>query len=179
MFPELKEFLWQAERTEIPVSVLAEMAIDTPSAIAELVHIATNKDSQDASWRAAWVLTKVADANSPMLQSFAPRLISFLLQSANECSFGLLRGLLRTLTDMEYTEDEDGKFLEFCSKIFKSQVFPKAVRVNAMHVATNIVLKYPELKNEIITEFQIIGSQEEKSIAAACRIQTKRLNRFT
>lgn len=177
MLPQIEEFLWQTRRTEIPVSTLAAIAIDSPVSISDLVTIATNIENPDANWRAAWILTKIAETDSSKLQNFAPKLISFLLESTNKCSNGLLRGLLRTLTELEYSYDEDGKLLDLCTKIFKSRAHSKAARVNAMRIVTNITLKHPELKEELITEFQIIELQETKSVVAACRILRKRLQK--
>lgn len=175
---DIKEFLWQTERTTVPLEQLVGFILETPSFISSLIDISCNTADKTANWRAAWLLYKVADQNTTLIQPYTEHLSHYLNENYEACTPSQLRGMLRTLIPLTYNENTCEMLLHVCSQLFRKQIYPKAVRVNAMIVITNIVLLYPELKVEFISEFEILSKYDEKSIAAAARKQLARLHRL-
>ncbi|MFV0364911.1 MAG: hypothetical protein ACK5JS_00190 [Mangrovibacterium sp.] len=178
MHEDIKEFLWQRSRTSLSMERLSAIVLETPFFISDLLDVCTNVEDSEGNWRSAWLMYKVADENPILLQAYAPRLISFFISKYPQCSDGLLRGLLRIIAAVEYSEDLCGELLDACAQIYKKQKYAKAVRVNAMNIIGNIVCRYPELKAEFEPEFDLLATYDEKSVAAAARNQLKRLRRI-
>ncbi|MFV0553882.1 MAG: hypothetical protein ACK5LR_04175 [Mangrovibacterium sp.] len=175
---QILDFLYQKSRTSLSMERLAALVLDEPSCMAELVDICTDTTDTEGNWRAAWLLYKVADESPTLLQTYAPRLIGFFISSYPDCPDGLLRGLLRTLMTLEYPENLCASLLDACTDIYKKQKRAKAVRVNAIKVIGKIVRIYPELAVEFIPEFELLATHDEKAVAAAARIELKKIKRL-
>lgn len=171
----IKEFLWQTSKTKVSIEQLVSLAIATPSFVDNLVQISTHTSDRNANWRAAWLLSRIADEEPRLVHPYVPDLVDYCANNYMQCTDAQLRGLLRTLVPLTYSENACGILLDLCSRLFKKQSYAKAVRVNAMIIITNIVLYYTDLKSEFILEFKLLVSHDEKSISAAARKQLKRL----
>ncbi len=174
---DIHDFVYQKSRTEIELSKLALIALQDDDTIRNLLEISFRLPENDANWRAAWLITHIADLNSSALSRHQKEIVNFLNDNLRELSQALLRSHLRTLTLFTFTEDEEGIVLHLCSAIYRSQKYAKAVRVYAIYTLTNILIKYPELAREYLLDFKLIELQEEKALAAACKKAIKRLEK--
>ena len=115
-----------------------------PECWEEAIELAvTNK--QPYSWRAAWLLWSCIEKNDTRIQPHIRSLIEGLTNKKD----GHQRELLKILIVMELSEEQESIVLDFCIQLWKEIQKTPSVRFTAFRFMHSIILKYPELKNEI------------------------------
>lgn len=104
-------------------------------------------DSNQKSWKAAYLVDKINDIYPEVLQPFLINMIERVKIEKNE---GKKRHFLKLISMKDLPKEQQGFMLDFCLKTFTSANEPVAVRVHAMQILYNISEKEPELIPEIL-----------------------------
>jgi hypothetical protein len=115
-----------------------------PELFEETVKISLG-DVSPQSWRAAWLIVHYMKNNDAMLRPYVNSIISCVAAKED----GHQRELLKILSRMELTEDQEGVLFDVCLTIWEEIHKSPSVRGTAFQTILNIVKKYPELKSEI------------------------------
>lgn len=115
-----------------------------PACWEEAIKLAVS-NKQPYSWRAAWLLWSCIEKNDTRIQPHIQSLIEGLTNKKD----GHQRELLKILILMELTEKQESILLDFCIQLWKEIQKTPSVRFTAFRFMHSIILKYPELKNEI------------------------------
>jgi len=141
-----------AEISRRNTDLVASWAITQPGAINCLVDIAFSADDI-LSFRASWVLEKLSEHYSGILDEYIPKIIKAL---PDFTSSSTRRTLSKVLMHHTIPEDLEGETLNFCLNMIESAKEPVAVKANCMTLVFRLLPKYPELKSEL---FAIIETQ--------------------
>lgn len=112
---------------------------------AQLVDLFLYDDARVVQ-RAAWVVSKCADAHPDLL---TPHLSAMIKNLQNEVQVAVRRNTLRVLQNIEIPEDLLGILAERCFGYMEDPKEPIAVKVFAMTNLYNICQKEPDLANEL------------------------------
>jgi hypothetical protein len=128
----------------------------------ELIDIMVNGREKSKN-HAAWVLSHCADTHPWLLEKHKEALLLNLQMPAAD---SVKRNSLRVLRYVNLPEDLMGIAADLCFGFLNSGKEPVAIKVHAMDVLYKIVVKYPELKEELrvsIEEQMPYGSAGFKS----------------
>lgn len=139
---------------------IAISAIENPVIFDKLLEFSFSDDNKLA-FRASWTLTKVCDKFPDLIYPHMSRIIRALESLENEST---MRSFLRiiSLSDLErISEKYHGILADHCFSQLRSGFSAIAVKAYSMEILYKLVLKYPELRNELsasINMLQIDGS---------------------
>lgn len=97
--------------------------------------------------RASWVLTKVVEKDSSMLDGLFILVLSTLGSTENS---GLKRNLLRSIYYADFYENDYSILFDLTCGILSNPSEPIAVRMFSMRIAYRIVVLVPELAQEYV-----------------------------
>ncbi len=115
------------------------------------------------SQRAAWSVGQIADTNPKILYPYLEKMIDYLDKSSHDA---IIRNTFRVFQKINIPEKIEGRVYEEAFDLLVNPTIPVAIRVFAMSTATNIAMKYPDLKEELIQTIEdliTIGSAGFKS----------------
>lgn len=153
---------------------VATSAIENPAIFNKLLEYSFSKDKKLA-FRASWTLTKVCDKFPEIIYPFLPDIIESLDKIDNESA---QRSFLRiiSLSDMnQISNKHHGILAEHCFAALKSGSSAIAIKAYAMEILYNLVLKYPELHNELSATILLIEGEESVGVLARGRMILKKL----
>lgn len=114
--------------------------------LSDLIQIIKNNEETYAQ-RAAYVLSGIHDSSPDRLKPYLKELW-LCIKPTNHPA--IPRAIYRYLASIDLPFDlEDGVFNQGC-QTFRNQKTPIAIKVHLMKILTNIALKYPELKEDVI-----------------------------
>lgn len=120
---------------------------EDPLLFHELMDIYLKGDKTMAP-RAAWVLSHVHDQYPHLTDLYVPEIIELLSKPAGHDA--IKRNGLRILMEKRIPEEYLGICADFCFNFLNGREEPVAVKVNAMSILKGIVLRVPELKDELV-----------------------------
>ena len=126
-------------------------------------------DTNQKSWRAAYLVDKINDKHPQLLLPFLNKIID---QVKIEKSAAKRRHFLKLISMNELTNRQQGFLFDFCIKTFTSDKEPVAVRVHAMQVLFNIAVNETDLIPEILL---VIESEMENHLSAGIISRGKKL----
>ena len=103
-------------------------------------------DSYRLNQRAAWVVNFCAEAHPKLFEPYLGKMISNL---NNDIHDAVKRNTVRMLQNYDVPEAYMGELADYCFGFLASNQEAIAIKVFSMTVLSNIVEKYPELKNEL------------------------------
>ena len=139
---ELVELIDSWENLQYLVTEITQ----TPEYYQMLMEIALYNSNQK-SWRAAYLVDKINDSSPELLFPFLNMMIEQVQIEKNKSK---IRHFLKLFSQNELPQEKQGVLLDFCLKTFTSDKEPLAVRVHAMQILFNISEKEPDLKSEIL-----------------------------
>ncbi|MDG2153315.1 MAG: hypothetical protein P8K10_05210 [Crocinitomicaceae bacterium] len=107
-------------------------------------------DLKDVSWRVAWLLGQSISKSSNPIQKYHLKII----KGISEKESGHQRELLKLVIDKNLSEEEEGRLFEVCIEIWKDIHKKPGTRSYAFKFIHQVVLKYPEIKNELVGLFE-------------------------
>jgi hypothetical protein len=147
---------------------LIKEIIETPKNYNALMEIALySKDPK--SWRAAYIVDKINDAQPELLHPFLVRMIDRVQKEKNGSK---KRHFLKLISMNDIPENHQGVMFDFCLKTFSSSKDAVAVRVHAMQILYNISSNEPDLQPEILA---IIEHEMEHHPSAGITSRGKKL----
>lgn len=139
---ELQELIDSWENLEFIVREIG----NHPDFFSVLMDIALY-DTEQKSWRAAYLADKIHDNYPELLLPFIEPMI---VQLRTEKNTSKKRHFLKLLSMNEIPEQHYGFLVDYCIEALTSAKEPPAVRVHTMQILYNISEKEPELKPEIL-----------------------------
>jgi hypothetical protein len=109
--------------------------------------------------RAAWPVSYIAIENPTLIMPYLPEMVKMLDEPHHDA---ILRNTIRILQDIDIPEEIEGEVYEKCFNLFNDPKRAIAIRVFAMSVCTNVAIKYPELKEELVSLIQIYNTSDAK-----------------
>jgi 8-oxo-dGTP diphosphatase len=153
---------------------IAISAIENPAIFDKLLEYSFSDDNKLA-FRASWTLTKVCDKYPELIWPHLSRIIEALRNLDNESA---RRSFLRiiSLSEMErISEKQHGILAEFCFNLLRSGFSAIAVKAYSMEILYKLVLKYPELRNELSATINMLQPEGSAGIVARGRQILKKL----
>jgi hypothetical protein len=142
------------EHSKAQTIAIAKFIGTSPVLFNQLISYICGKDMVLAQ-RAAWAFSYAANNNLEIVESK----VSYLIKAIdNPAHPAVRRNILRAFQQINIPQKEEGHLLNTCFEFITSNTEPVAIKVFAMTVITNMSMKYPELKSEIV---QVIKSRME------------------
>lgn len=101
--------------------------------------------------RAAWPLNFIARKHPKLIAPYHKRLIENLDKPHHDA---VVRNTLRIYEDLDIPESIEGRLCEKCFDYISDPKWPAAIRCFSIYVLEKIVVKYPDLKVELIDILQ-------------------------
>lgn len=97
--------------------------------------------------RASWAMSDVALQHPDLILPYTGRILTLLTKRG--LHQGVIRSLLRAYLKADIPEKYCAPFFDLCMIYLQDETADVAVRANALTIACNIAVKYPELKQEL------------------------------
>lgn len=134
------------ENSRFNVNRVVKLVTENPALVPELVEL-TLSSNVTKQLRASWILTNCYKALSNYFTPYIGKLIEALPGFIHT---GARRNILRIFREEPVPEEYQVFLFDHCLEWLISKKEPIAVKAFAMDVLTNIAMKEPDLKNEII-----------------------------
>jgi 8-oxo-dGTP diphosphatase len=153
---------------------VAISAIENPVIFDKLLSYSFSDDKKLA-FRASWTLTKVCDKFPELIYPHMNMIINALDKIDNESA---TRSFLRIISfsDMERISEKDhGILAEVCFGFLRSGFSAIAIKAYSMEILYKLVLKYPELRNELSATINMLQPEGSAGILSRGRQILKKL----
>jgi 8-oxo-dGTP diphosphatase len=153
---------------------VAISAIENPAIFDKLLGYSFSDDKKLA-FRASWTLTKVCDKFPELIYPHMSMIINTLDKLDNESA---VRSFLRIISfsEMERISEKDhGVLADVCFSLLKSGFSAIAVKAYSMEILYKLVLKYPELRNELSATISMLQPEGSAGIISRGRQILKKL----
>lgn len=153
---------------------VAISAIENPAIFDRLLGYSFSDDKKLA-FRASWTLTKVCDKFPELIYPHLSMIINALDKIDNESA---TRSFLRIISfsDMDRISGKDhGILAEVCFSLLRSGFSAIAVKAYSMEILYKLVLKYPELRNELSATISMLQPEGSAGILSRGRQILKKL----
>ncbi len=114
-----------------------------PECMEEMLILAVS-DETPYNWRAAWLLCDVVKPKDPVALRYTPQ----LLQKLTSAPDGHSRELLKVLSRLQLSEEQQWQLYETCTAIWKDIRRQGSLRWHALRYIIRMAKQYPELKEE-------------------------------
>jgi 8-oxo-dGTP diphosphatase len=153
---------------------VAISAIENPSVFNRLLEYSYSDDNKLA-FRASWTLTKVCDMYPDLIYPHINEVIEKLGKLGNESTMRcFLRIVSLSDTDM-ISEKNQGILADLCFSFLRSGFSAIAIKAYSMEILYKLVLKYPELGNELTASINLLQADGSAAILARGRLILKKL----
>ena len=153
---------------------IATSAIENPAIFDKLLEYSFSDDDKLA-FRSSWTLTKVCDKFPELIYPHLNKIIGSLSKLENESA---MRSVLRiiSLSDMErISEKNHGILADHCFGLLRSGFSAIAIKAYSMEILYRLVLKYPELRNELAATISMLQPEGSAGIVSRGRQILKKL----
>jgi 8-oxo-dGTP diphosphatase len=153
---------------------VATSAIENPAIFDKLLEFSFSHDDKLA-FRSSWTLTKVCDKYPELIYPHLDMIIRALANLENESA---MRSFLRiiSLSDIErISENNHGILAELCFGLLRSGFSAIAVKAYSMEILYRLVLKYPDLRNELAATISMLQPEGSAGIVSRGRQILKKL----
>jgi 8-oxo-dGTP diphosphatase len=154
---------------------VATSAVENPAIFKKLLDYSFAEDRKLA-FHASWTLTKVCDKYPEMIYPYLSKIIDSLDKLNNESA---LRSFLRiiSLTDIDrISEKKYGILADHCFTLLRSGFSAIAIKAYSMEILYKLVLKYPELRNELSASIKMLQAEGSAGIVSRGRQILKKLD---
>ncbi len=114
----------------------------------------------------SWICTHLIEDNREPFQKRQAEIISFLENGDHQSS---LRSWMKVLTYLDVDEEFHGKVIDMCSEIIANSDNKVALQVYSIYTLVPLVLKYPELLDEIDDLIELHSMDKSVAYGAATR----------
>lgn len=133
------------DRSKSNIDRISGILIKKPELFDQLVTLTLSREKVVAA-RASWLFSNVLEKEPKLLNPYLPQVINHLKRNIDD---SVKRNLLRALQFCNIPENHWGELYDIGYKILTTRKNPVAIKVFSMTVLYHIVLKVPELKNEL------------------------------
>ena len=126
--------------------------------------------------RSAWVVGHVAEKYPEMVKPFLPKIVNRLYD--NNIHTAVKRNVVRILQFIPVPKSLQAKVMNKCFDYLNDPIETIAVRCFSMTVLTNLAMKYPEIKNEVIASINISIKNSTPGYRARAKKELKQLEKL-
>jgi hypothetical protein len=170
----LRNLLLQAH-SKIQKDRIIQFVGEDSSLFDELVSYVVSNDTI-LSQRASWPFSYIAIEHPVWIKTHEPGLIKALNQS--HVHDAIKRNILRVWREFLPDDEILGEVFDCCSTLLRNPHEPGAIRAFAMQVMGNIVVRYPELKHELMLTVEDALLHSTPAIASSARKVNKQLSKL-
>lgn len=142
----------------------AELIIQDPSLLPELIEVATSDLKHPYPEYASWLLIHVVKKVPEIVEPFQHCLIDTILSSKNQ---SVLRNLTNVCVELPLIEYRESEFLDRLIEFLKDDSNKVALFVYAIYKLIQFTIKYPEIKHEILG---IIDLKQSRDLPPSIKI---------
>ena len=125
--------------------------------------------------RAAWALGMICEKHPELLDKWFGQVLEALKNPKHDA---VVRNVIRTLEYMDdYAEEYEGQIYDLCFKYLYDPKYPIAFKAFSMTVCRKIAMKYPELKEELISVIADVMENASSGILSRGRRELKILRK--
>jgi 8-oxo-dGTP diphosphatase len=153
---------------------IAKSAVENQAIFDKLIEYSFSDDKRLA-FRSSWTLTKACDKYPELIYPHLDMITCALGRLDNEST---MRSFLRiiSLSDLEkISEKYHGILADHCFSLLRSGFSSIAVKAYSMEILYKLVLKYPELRNELTATINMLQPEGSAGILARGRQVLKKL----
>lgn len=153
---------------------LAKSAIENPAVFNKLLEYSFSPDKKLA-FRASWTLTKVCDDSPEMIYPHLAAIIESLDKLDNK---SVIRSFLRIISFSDINKISNkhhGILTDHCFTALRSGFSAIAVKAYSMEILYKLILKYPELANELSSSISMLQGEGSAGILARGRMILKKI----
>lgn len=106
-------------------------------------------DEYRLNQRASWVVNKVVEENSFLLEPYFEAIIRKLTSPEKPSHESVKRNSIRMFSLIQLPKKWEGEIYDLCYNVLENNKEPIATKVFAMETCYQVALHYPELRNEV------------------------------
>jgi hypothetical protein len=137
-----------------------------PKEISDLVQLINEQEAYPIPEYASWILAHVSKENPFSIQPFYKLLIELLFLNSNQ---SVRRNLIHVIDQLELTPNKESEFIDLLISYIQDFENKVAVQVYSIQVLTKFVLRYPELKDEILGIIVLHSENKSPAYSASLR----------
>ena len=154
---------------------VATSAVENPALFKKLLEYSFSDDSKLA-FHSSWTLSKACEKYPEMIYPFLPQIIDRLDNLEYE---SVQRSILRILSFSDFSkinEKYHGILADYSFGILRSGFSSIANKAYSMEILYKLVLRYPELRNELFATLSLLQTEGSAGIVARARMIMKKLS---
>jgi len=138
--------LLEEEHSKKQKDLITKEILDGNIPVKDIVDVVKSNDGIYAQ-RGAYVITGLHDDNIEHLKPYLNDLWEAIQPKSHQA---IPRAVYRYLASVDLPEELEGEVFEVGTKTFMSKKTAVAIKAHIMIILTNVALKYPELKDEVV-----------------------------
>lgn len=167
-----KSILEEGHSKKNTLDILAAIQKDN-SKINELMKLFFSSDLRMCQ-RASWAVGMIGERNKTLLLPYFDKMLHVIKNPMHDA---IVRNTLRTWREMDIPEAYEGEVFDICFNYLQDTKTPVAIRMFGMCILSNIAMKYPELKEEIIPVIEEHYEQASPGFKSGAKRELKRMKR--
>ena len=150
--------------------------LNSPHLVKGIVDLIINKEQYPISEYASWILAHVVKSNKNLLIPFQNELIDIILTENDNQT--VLRNCTNIIQNMDFIEYKESQLIERYIDFIKNSNNKVALQMYSMQNLSKIVVKYPELKQELIAIVEMYYIERTVAYKAGVRNFIKAVKKY-
>ncbi len=158
-------------QTKMNRDAIVKKVRNNPNQMTELMDCFFSDDYRLCQ-NASWPMTIIGEKKPKLILPYVEEMLGVLRRPVHN---SVKRNVIRLLQVIDIPEEYDGIVYELCFNYINDTKEMTAVRTFSITVLCNIVMKYPELKGEVISLIELHRANSSAAFKARVRKELKRL----
>ena len=138
----------------------------------ELFLLVKNQAEYPLKEYASWIFVHLCKSQAQDIQPYYNAFVDILFESDNQ---SVLRNVLNVIKHLEKNDYRESEFIDLMIGFIQNSKNKVALHVYSMYVLIHFILKYPELKSEIIKVIELNSEGKSPAYYAGFRHFSKSL----
>ena len=150
---------------------IVKIVLDAPKEIESLMDCFFD-DNFRLNQYASWPITVIGEKRPLLIFPYLAEMLAVLDNPAHDA---VIRNTIRVMQNLDIPEELEGEVYDRCFGYFVDPKEKPAIRVFSMTVLTNIALKYPDLKEELVKSIELYFPFGSAGFKSRAKKELKRL----
>ena len=150
---------------------IVQIVLNDPKQIDDLMNCFFDKNLRLNQY-SSWPMTVIVDKNPTLILPYLSKMLKALDNPAHDA---VVRNTVRVLQNISIPEEFEGEIYERCFDYLNDTKEKPSIRAFSMKVLSNIAMKYPELKEELIKSIELHYPYGSKGFKSRGKKELKRL----
>ena len=160
-------------QSKINRDTIVDYVINDPQKIDDLMDCFFDNNNRLCQ-NASWPMTAIGEKKPDLI---IPYIGKMLLVLENKAHNSVVRNIIRFFQTIQLPEEYEGAIFDKCFEYLNNTKEEVAVRVFSMSVLSNLAMKYPELKEELIISIEMYYSNSSPSYKSRAKKELLRLKK--